>query len=51
MSVFATLGTILNNAYILYSFGLGIWAGVQFVRNQNLAASSGEPCGSRRRWA
>ena len=36
MSVFATLGTILNNAYILYCFGLGIWAGVQFVRNQNL---------------
>jgi len=36
MSVFSTLGTILNNAYILYSFGLGIWAGVQFVRSQNL---------------
>lgn len=37
MSVFSTLGTILNNAYILYSFGLGIWAGAQFVRKQNLA--------------
>jgi len=36
MSAFATLGTILNNAYILYSFGLGIWAGAQFLRSQNL---------------
>lgn len=36
MTVFATLGTILNNAYILYSFGLGIWAGLQFLRNQQL---------------
>ena len=36
MTVFATLGTILNNAYILYCFGLGIWAGIQFLRSQNL---------------
>ncbi|HLY26195.1 MAG TPA: hypothetical protein VKQ72_07635 [Aggregatilineales bacterium] len=33
---FATLGTIFNNAYILFCFALGIWAGVEAVRNRAL---------------
>src|SRR5579859_5239391 len=32
----ATLGTIFNNAYILFCFALGIWAGAQAVRNEPL---------------
>src|SRR5258708_5894921 len=36
MSIFATLGGISNNAYILFCIALGIWAGVQFVRGQGL---------------
>lgn len=36
MNIFATLGSIFNNAYILFCFALGIWAGVLFVRNQGL---------------
>ena len=36
MTIFATLSSITNNAYILFCFALGIWAGIQFVRNQGL---------------
>src|SRR5258708_15131377 len=36
MTTFATPGRILNNAYILFCFALGIWAGVEAVRNQAL---------------
>ena len=36
MNIFATLSSIINNAYILFCFILGLWAGVQFVRNQGL---------------
>jgi hypothetical protein len=36
LSIFATLSSIFNNAYILFCFILGIWAGIQFVRNQGL---------------
>ena len=36
MNIFATLSGIFNNAYILFSFALGIWAGIQFVRGQGL---------------
>jgi hypothetical protein len=36
MTIFATLGDIINRAYILFTFALGIWAGVQFARRQNL---------------
>ncbi len=36
MNIFATLSSIINNAYILFCFFLGIWAGIQFLRNQGL---------------
>lgn len=36
MNTFATLSSIFNNAYILFCFALGIWAGYQFLRNQGL---------------
>ena len=36
MSIYATLGIIFNNAYILFCFALGIWGGVQFARGQGL---------------
>ena len=36
MTIFATLGGIFNNAYILFCIALGIWAGVQYVRGQGL---------------
>ncbi len=36
MSIFATLSGIVNNAYILFSFALGIWAAVVWVRGGNL---------------
>ncbi len=35
-SIFAILGGIFNNAFILFCVALGIWAGVQFVRGQGL---------------
>ncbi len=36
MNIFATLSSIINNAYILFCFFLGIWGGIQFLRNQGL---------------
>jgi hypothetical protein len=36
MSFFATLAGIFNNAYILFCFALGIWAGAQYMRGQGL---------------
>jgi len=36
MTTFATLGSIFNNAYILFCFALGIWAGTEAVRNHSL---------------
>jgi len=36
LNIFATLSSIINNAYILFCFFLGIWAGIQFLRNQGL---------------
>jgi len=36
MMNFSTLGSILNNAYVLFCFALGIWAGAEAVRNQPL---------------
>jgi hypothetical protein len=36
MNIFATLGTIINTAYILYCFALGIWAGFIAVRGGTL---------------
>jgi hypothetical protein len=32
MNLFATLGTIINTAFVLYCFALGIWAGIIAVR-------------------
>jgi hypothetical protein len=36
MNLFATLGTIINTAYVLYCFALGIWAGVIAIRGGTL---------------
>ena len=36
MSLFAILGGIFNNAFILFCIALGIWAGVQFIRGEGL---------------
>jgi hypothetical protein len=36
MNIFATLGTIMHTAYTLFCFALGIWAGIQYVRNEGL---------------
>jgi hypothetical protein len=37
MSFFATLGGILNNAYIMFCLALGIWAGVLAIRNRPIS--------------
>jgi hypothetical protein len=36
MTIFALLGNVLNTAYTLFCFALGLWAGIQFVRGENL---------------
>ncbi len=36
MSTFATLSGIINNAYILFCFALGIWSGSIWVRGGSL---------------
>jgi hypothetical protein len=36
MSIFAALATIFNNAYILFCFALGIWAGYIALRGESL---------------
>ena len=34
MTVFATLSTITNTAYILFCFALGVWAGVLWINSR-----------------
>jgi hypothetical protein len=36
MSTLATLSEIINRAYILFSFALGIWSGIQWIRGGGL---------------
>ncbi len=36
MSTFATLSGIVNNAYILFCFVLGIWSAIIWLRGRNL---------------
>ena len=36
MSTFATLSGIVNNAYILFCFALGIWSGLVWLRGGDL---------------
>ena len=36
MNTFATLSGIVNNAYILFCFALGIWSGMIWLRGGNL---------------
>ena len=36
LNIFATLGTIINTAFVLYCFALGIWSGIIAIRGGTL---------------
>lgn len=39
MTIFTTLGSIINNAYIMFCFALGIWAALLALRSQPISGN------------